>query len=131
MSNIKRELYRGAVLFAAIFSVVTIISSVIQLINGTESDSNFHIILRAMITLIGVTAFWMSWKASFRVEALNVIVPYVVTIAMVFATVFFSGFFVELHPNAYRDIFLNYTVVFAIVTVIIRIVARISTKKSK
>jgi hypothetical protein len=129
MRNTKRSIYQGVIIYCVIFSAATIVSSLIQLMGGTENDSNYHIILRGLITLIGVTAFWMSWRANFKFKVLNVAVPYCVSLAIVFCTVFFSGFFVELHPNAYRDVFLNYTAVFAIVTAIVRLAVYFKNRK--
>ncbi|MDR2513997.1 MAG: hypothetical protein LBD02_02170 [Christensenellaceae bacterium] len=71
----KKTVLTGAILFCAIFGAATLISSGIQLANGIESDSNFHILLRGFVSLIGVMAFWASWKADFKLKAMNGILP--------------------------------------------------------
>jgi hypothetical protein len=131
LRGIKKEFYNGAILFCVVFSFATIISSTIQLLVGTENDSNFHIIIRGLVTLIGITAFWMSWKANFRIKIFDVLIPYCVSLVMVLAAVFFSGFFVELHPNAYRDIFLNYTVACVIIITIVRLTLSRRSRKNQ
>lgn len=119
----KKIFYQSCLLFCVVYTVTTIISSILQLtIQGREFDSNSHLLNRAIIVFIGICTLQIIQYAKFKCKALNIIVPYCVSMGLVFLYVFVASFFEELHPNAYRDIFLNYTISFIIVTVIITII---------
>ena len=127
----KQIISKSALLYCVLFTGTTIISSILQLtVQAQEFDSNAHILNRAIIVLIGVCAFQMVKYSNFKIKALNIVVPYCVSMGLVFLYVFFTGFFEELHPNDYRDIFLNYTIIFAVVFIVVIVYERIKKKRN-
>jgi hypothetical protein len=129
--GMKYILVQSLLMFCCIFTAATLFSSGYQLLSGTESDTNFHILLRGMITLVGVVVWQSSLKSNFKFRVLNIVIPYGVSLMLVFGIVFVAGFFEELHKDAYRDIFLNFTIAFAIVTAIIRVTVFMRSKKRR
>ena len=114
----KEKIIKNAViLYCAVFTAATIISSAAQLCMGQATDTNAHILDRAVICLIGVFAFTLTVNLKLKNRFFSLLISYVVSIFIVFTYVFISGFFEELHPNAYRDIFLNFTAVFIIAAI--------------
>ncbi|MDR3053759.1 MAG: hypothetical protein LBU48_07860 [Coriobacteriales bacterium] len=125
----RHTLFQSLMMFCCIFAAATIASSSYQLLSGIESDTNIHILLRGMIALVGVTVWQLILKCNFKFKPLNIIVPYAISLILVFCIVFVTGLFEELHKDAYRDIFLNFTVVFVVITAVVHIVPAIKNKK--
>ena len=117
------------ILFCSIFTVVTVISCIINLLMGNENETYIHILDRAILTLIGSIIVGIAVTINFKSLILNCFIPYLIFILLAFLYVFISGFFVELHPNAYRDIFINDTIAYIIVYVGILIYKNISKRK--
>lgn len=117
------------ILFCSIFTVVTVISCIINLLMGNENETYIHILDRAILTLIGSIIVGIAVTINFKSLILNCFIPYLIFILLAFLYVFISGFFVELHPNAYRDVFINDTIAYIIVYVGILIYKNISKCK--
>ncbi|MDT2814656.1 hypothetical protein P7H75_07340 [Vagococcus carniphilus] len=113
--------------YCVIFTFVTIVSSIWQLAIGRVSDSNYHIINRAVITAIGMSIIFIEKYCTFKNKILNVIIPYVVSLSIVLIYTWSTGFVEKLHPNAYRDITLNFTALYIVLSIVIEI----SKRKSK
>ena len=96
---------------------------------GRVTDSNFHIIDRGVIVLIGVITLTLLNRIKLRNKILSYLASYSISILMVFAYVWLSGFWEEQHSNAYRDIFLNFTVVYIVIVITIIIKDYINGKK--
>lgn len=124
-----RLLKNIAVLFCIIFTVATVASCIINLLMGNTNDTYFHILDRAVLTLIGSIIIGIVEDIDFKSSILNCLIPYLIFIVFAFLYVFISGFFVELHPNAYRDIFINDTIAYIIVYIGILIYKNISKRK--
>jgi len=112
-----------------IFTVATLVSSAWQLLSGTASDANLHILLRAALVAIGVAAAQIVWRLKLKSKILNYLAAYILSLALVFAAVFVTGLATELNRNAYRDVFLNYTIAFAIIAVALHFGKKITRKK--
>ncbi|MGM0396112.1 MAG: DUF6608 family protein [Bacillota bacterium] len=110
-SKIILELKRGLILFSVIFSFTTVLSSSIQLYQGQFTDTNFHIINRAAIVLIAVITIILCDRIKLKNKVLTYLVPYSISMGVVFLYVWFTGLLEPLHPDAYRDIFLNFTAI--------------------
>lgn len=118
-SKITSELKRGFILFSIIYAVTTIISSSLQLYQGQMTDTNFHILNRAAIVLIGVITITLFYKFQLKSKVLSYLVSYIISMGIVFLYVWLTGFIEPLHANAYRDIFLNFTAIsISVMTVI-------------
>ena len=126
-----RLLKNIAVLFCIIFTVATVASCIINLLMGNTNDTYFHILDRAVLTLIGSIIIGIVADIDFKNTIFNCLIPYLIFILFAFLYVFISGFFVELHPNAYRDIFINDTIAYIIVYIGILIYKNISKRKNK
>lgn len=62
-------------------------------------------------------------------KVLSFLVPYAISMGLVFLYVWIIGFFETLHPNAYRDVFLNFTAVAVILWIIATLKDNLKTKK--
>ena len=131
--KIKDEIWetikKSVVYFCVIFAITTLVSSILQLCIGQLTDTNSHIINRAVVVLIAVTTIKLFDKLKFRSKILSFIIPYSISMGTVFVYVWISGFWEELHPNAYRDIFFNFTAVAIIVAIAVTTKDYIKAKK--
>lgn len=118
-SKIISELKQGFILFSIFFTITTILSSSLQLYLKQLTDTNFHIINRAAVVLIAVITIMLFDKVKFKSKVLSNLVPYVISMGIVFFYVWLTGFIEPLHPNAYRDIFLNFTAISIAVMIVI------------
>lgn len=109
--KIMCELKRGIILFSIIYAVTTILSSSLQLYQGQQTDTNFHILNRAAVVLIAVITIILFNKIKFKNKVLSYLVPYAISMGIVFFYIWLTGFIEPLHPDAYRDIFLNFTAI--------------------
>lgn len=116
--------------YCLLFTVTTIISSVIQItLFNKLNDTNSHILNRAIVVAIGTSTLYMILCINFKNKILEILIPYIISLSTVLIYVFFTGFFEELHPHAYRDITLNYSVVFIIAFFIVKFMSRRRCKK--
>jgi hypothetical protein len=128
--NMRRIAGYATLAFCVIFSIATLASSVIQLLQGQASDTNLHILNRAALCVIGTLMVTLTALLPFGSPVLRHAIAYAISMALVFLYVWNLGHFEELHPNAYRDIFLNFTIVFAAVSVAIGLWKRYRKKRA-
>lgn len=127
-NNYKKINFSFINVYCLLFTVTTIISSLIQLTLFKQvNDTNSHILNRAIVVAIGTSSIYLLASIKLKNKILEILIPYVISLSIVLLYVFFTGFFEELHPNAYRDITLNYSAVFIIVAFIVKFI----TRKSK
>lgn len=105
------EIKRGFIFFCILYAITTLVSSALQLTQGQPTDTNFHILNRAAIVFIAVITIQLFDKIQLKNALLSYLVPYALSMGIVFFYVWLTGFIEPLHPNAYRDIFLNFTAV--------------------
>jgi hypothetical protein len=129
--KILNELKRGFMFFSVIYTVTTILSSSLQLYQGQLTDTNFHMLNRAAVVLIAVTTIVLFDKIQLKNMVLSYLVPYTISMGIVFFYVWLTGFIEPLHPNAYRDIFLNFTVVSICVMIVIYLKNKRMRRKNK
>jgi hypothetical protein len=113
-----KKLIDSFLLFTVIFTVVTLVSSSWQLLNGATSDTNGHILIRAIFTFIGVCFYGIFRYLNIKNTWLKFFVQYLASIICIFLTVWSIGFIGELSKNAYRDAFLNWTFIFLSVVIV-------------
>jgi hypothetical protein len=130
-SKILSEVKRGFILFSIIYAVTTALSSSLQLYQGQLTDTNFHILNRAAVILIAVITIILFDKIQLKSKLLSYLVPYAISMAVVFFYVWLTGFIETLHPNAYRDIFLNFTAISICVMIVIFIKDKWKVNKNK
>lgn len=108
-SKIVKGLKQGLVFFGIIYSLTTVLSSSLQLSQGQLTDTNFHILNRAAVVLIAVITIMLFDKIKPKNKVISYLIPYIISMGLVFIYVWLTGFVEPLHPNAYRDIFFNFT----------------------
>jgi hypothetical protein len=121
----------SCLLYCAIYTITTILNSIIYLCQGLRDDpsGNWHELDRALIILIGVLALQLYKKMEFKNKFLNIICAYIPTMLLTFLYVFFRGFRENLAKSAYKDIFVNYTLLFGVVVTIDIIAEKIRNKR--
>ena len=119
-------------LFCALYTLATIINSVVYLAKGVFEDpsGNWHELDRAVLVLIAVIAFALIRYLKIKNFWLKVLAVYVPTMLLVFLYVFLRGLTVELASSAYRDVFINYTAGFVVVTIVVFVITLISKKRA-
>lgn len=102
--------------YAIIYTVVTLLNSVLYLINGIYEDpsGNWHELDRAVILFIGTAAFALCTKLPVKSLIWRYVIAYVPSMMFAFAFVWFCGLREELAQTAYRDIWINFTGLFVL-----------------
>jgi len=120
-------------IYCVIYTIVTILNSVLYLIQGYRDDpsGNWHELTRAGIVLIGVTAYEMATKMPIKNIFLRSIVVYIPTMGLAFGFIWLNQFIEPLARSAYRDIFINYTSLFVIVSIVAIIRNHIKQKRNR
>ena len=134
MKSMWENYLRGILfLYCEIYTVATLINSVIYLARGVFEDpsGNWHEIDRAVIVLVAVIAYALIRYVKVRSFVLKLAIVYVPTMLLVFLYVFLRGLTVELAKSAYRDIFINYTVGFTFVSIFVLVFNSIRKNKKK
>ena len=106
--------------YSIIYTVITLLSSVLYLCNGIYEDpsGNWHELDRAMILLIGMAAFELCTSLPVRPLILRYVAAYIPSQLLAFAYVWFSGLREPLAKSAYRDIWINFTCLFVMLCLI-------------
>jgi hypothetical protein len=124
-------LKKGFLLFCMMYTVITIISSALQLFQGRTEDTNSHILNRAVVCLIAVLVMELTANIKLKSELVTWLVVYGIAMTIVFIYVWFTGFFEPLSKHAYRDIFLNFTSVAVVIGIIIHIIEKRKEKRGR
>ena len=112
---LKESIY----IFSIIYTLVTILNSVLYLVQGYRDDpsGNWHELTRAGIVLIGVTAYELATKIPIKNLVIRSVVVYIPTMGLAFGFIWLNQFIEPLAKSAYRDIFINYTSLFVMVSI--------------
>ena len=115
----NRFLKEGVFLYCVLYTIVTILNSVLYLAQGIRNDpsGNWHELTRAVIILIGVTAYELAVHLPIKNILLRSLAVYIPTMGLAFGFVWMNQFIEPLAQCAYGDIFINYTGLFLIVCV--------------
>lgn len=122
--RIKLNLKSTLILICVVYTVLTITSSTLGLLQGQTRDTHVHILMRFVVTFLGILSILIfnlfpNWSLP-AIYALH----YAVTIGTIFLLLWISGFFIDLHPNAFRDIFLNFTAVYIVISSVFIIIGK-------
>ncbi len=123
-----KKIINLATLFTVIFTLITLISSIYQLFSGQTTDTNAHILIRGIFTLVGVGFYGMFSYINIKNTYVKIIAQYTVSIISIFIIVWGIGFFGELSKTAYRDAFLNWSFIFLSVVFLKSIITKIRNK---
>lgn len=115
-------------MFTVIFTLITLVSSIYQLFSGQATDTNAHILIRALFTIVGVGFYGMFSSIKIKNTYLKVIIQYIVSIIFILIIVWGIGFFGELSKTAYRDAFLNWSFIFLSV-ILVKVIIKKYIKK--
>lgn len=115
--RINLSVKNAFILICVIYTLLTVISSIYGLAVGRTTDTHVHLLLRFLITVIGIGSILIfnlfpRWNLA-GIFALH----YGIVMGLILIVVWASGFFIELHPDAYRDIFLNFTPIYLLVAI--------------
>lgn len=126
---LKESIY----IFSIIYTIVTILNSIVYLMQGYRDDpnGNWHELTRAGIVLIGVIAYELATKIPIKNLLIRSIVVYIPTMGLVLGFMWLNQFIEPLAESAYRDIFINYTSLFVVVSIVAIIRNSIKRKKDK
>ena len=124
-------LKKGFQLYCMIYTMITIVSSALQLLQGRLVDTNSHLLNRAVVCLIAV--FVMEASVNFRLKSklLSWFVVYAMAMTMVFIYVWITGFFEPLSEHAYHDIFLNFTSITVVIGIIMNVLEKRKEKRGR
>lgn len=111
-------------MFTVIFTLITLVSSIYQLFSGQATDTNAHILIRALFTIVGVGFYGVFSSIKVKNTYLKVIIQYIVSIIFILIIVWGIGFFGELSKKAYRDAFLNWSFIFLSVILVKAIIKK-------
>ena len=130
----KAFLKNAAILYAVLYTVATILNSVIYLSLGIRDDpsGNWHEIDRAVIVLIVVVAFELCRNLKTRPNWLRFVIAYIPSVLLALGYVWLMGFRGEgLAATAYRDIWINFTAGFILLCVVLAIVDAVRKRKRR
>ena len=116
----KKKWIRIVSIYSIIYTVITLLNSVLYLRNGIYEDpsGNWHELDRAMILLIGIAAFELCTNLPVKPLVLRYLIAYIPSQLLAFAYVWFSGLREPLAKTAYRDIWINFTSLFVLLCII-------------
>ena len=116
----KKKWIRIVSIYSIIYTVITLLNSVLYLRNGIYEDpsGNWHELDRAIILLIGFAAFKLCTDLPIKSLIFRYIIAYVPSQLLAFAYVWFTGLREELAKTAYRDIWINFTCLFILLCII-------------
>lgn len=124
-----KKILKLFILFAIIFTLVTLISSTYQLLGRQTTDTNAHILIRGLFTLVGVGIYGMFSYINIKNIYIKIIMQYTISIIFIFIIVWGIGFFGELSKTAYRDAFYNWSFIFLSVVFLKSIIMKFRNKK--
>lgn len=124
-----KKILKLFILFAIIFTLVTLISSAYQLLSRQTTDTNAHILIRGLFTLVGVGIYGMFSYINIKNIYMKIIMQYTISIIFIFIIVWGIGFFGELSKTAYRDAFYNWSFIFLSVVFLKSIIMKFRNKK--
>lgn len=116
----KKKWIRIVSIYSMMYTGITLLSSVLYLFNGIYEDpsGNWHELDRAVILLIGITAFELCMNLPVKPLFLRYVTAYIPSQLLAFAYVWFSGLREPLAKTAYRDIWINFTSLFVLLCII-------------
>ena len=116
----KKKCIRIVSIYLIIYTVITLLNSVLYLCNGIYEDpsGNWHKLDRAMLLLIGIAAFELYTNLPVQPLVLRYLIAYIPSQLLAFAYVWFSGLREPLAKTAYRDIWINFTSLFVLLSII-------------
>ena len=129
----KKKWIRIVSVYSIIYTVITLLNSVLYLGNGIYEDpsGNWHELDRAIILLIGIAAFELCTDLPVKPLIFRYIIAYVPSQLSAFGYVWFSGLREELAKTAYRDIWINFTSLFILLCIVNTIISIRKEKRIK
>ena len=129
----KKKWIRIVSIYSVIYTVITLLNSVLYLCNGINEDpsGNWHELDRAMILPIGIAAFELCTNLPVKPLVLRYLIAYIPSQLLAFAYVWFSGLREPLAKTAYRDIWINFTGLFVLLCIINTVVYVFKKKRGQ
>lgn len=114
----RTAIYKLAARWSVFFAVITLVSSILQLAQGDDMDTNSHILNRAAICLIVSFMTVVLERLRLKSRVLSALVGYLLTMAAAFAYVGVVSLFDPVTPHNLFVFFWNFTAIAAIYIVI-------------
>ena len=129
----KKEWFQFASIYAVLYTAITLLNSVLYLCSGIYEDpsGNWHELDRAIILLIGMTAFMLCTSLPVKPVILRYAIAYVPSQLLAFGYVWFTGFREPLAKTAYWDIWINFTSLFVLMCIANTVISVCKEKKKK
>lgn len=129
----KKRIIRILGGYSMLYTAATLINSILYLSNGIYEDpsGNWHELDRAIILLIGVTAFELCTKLPVKPTVLRYAVAYIPSMLSAFAYVWLCGFRDELASTAYRDVWINFTILFVLFCIVNTVMGVFKKRKNR
>ena len=129
----KNKWIRMVSAYSVIYTVITLLNSVLYLCNGIYEDpsGNWHELDRAMILLIGFAAFELCTSLPVKLLILRYAIAYVSSQLLAFGYVWFTGLREPLAKTAYQDIWINFTGLFILLCAVNAISSIYKRKRNK
>lgn len=127
----KRRFSSGFQLWAAGYAVLTVVSAIAQLINGSGTDTNINILTRAVICLVPIVTYYLFGFGTPRKRSkgfLMLILHYVISLACAWLLIYLAGLLQKNADVAYWDLLISFTVAYAAIAAIIAITNRRARK---
>lgn len=88
--------------FSCIYTLITIVSSILQLILGKTSDTNFNLIHRGIVMCIPITSFFFIKELKYN-DYIKLAIHYAVIVLITMLETYIVGVITQdLAPTAYR-----------------------------
>lgn len=126
-----KEIVKKTVLvFCCFYTLLTIVSSVINLLIGRKSDTFVHLLDRAAVILIPILFYFIVKKLRCGIR-MKFLIHYISTMLLTMLETFVFGLITkELASSAYRDQFLNYTLGYLIAMILFGIREYLKEKRN-
>jgi len=113
--RINLSVRNALILICVVYTLLTVTSSIYGLVVGRITDTNVHLLLRFLITAIGIGSI-LIFNLFPRWNLVGIFaLHYGLVMGFILIVIWASGLFIELHTDAYRDIFLNFTPIYLVV----------------
>ena len=108
MKNILNIAKNAAIFYCVIFTLSTLICTIINLQSGNYDVILYtHIMIRGIVCLICMVVFILGDKLKFEKKILTYTIPYVIYVLLVFFTTWILGLFTDIKgSNVYTENFL-------------------------
>ena len=118
----KRKFINGFQFWAAGYAVLTVVSAIAQLINGTGTDTNINVLTRAIACLVPIVTYYLFGFGTQRKRSkglLMLVLHYAISLACAWLLIYLAGLLQKRADIAYWDLLISFTIAYALIAAII------------